>query len=200
MGQTDTLHLSACVIENNHSTAEGGGIDNRGTTDITDCRLSGNSSVLGGGIYNLGSLNLCNTVLDFKDSTIGPDKTAGNGGRIDNFCELMVVNSTITGNTAISNGDAGGLFNRSGANAIITMTTISQNQADGNGGGIFNLGSLLLSHSTIGPGNSAYDTVGGMSQSFISNSYLLVGNSALSGNSADIGAGIFRWGQRGLPE
>ena len=49
---------------------------------------------------------------------------------------MTVTNSTISGNTAITNG--GGIFNQFGGTSTLTNSTVSGNTGDSRGGGIYN--------------------------------------------------------------
>jgi uncharacterized repeat protein (TIGR01451 family) len=98
---------------------------------------------------------------------------------------------TIDGLT-ISNGKVnsgfglgGGLFNESTGNVQITNSTISGNTAF-SGGGIFNLGPMVIRDSTIS-GNTAQGGEGGGIDSEGGPFHLI--NSTLSGNSADTDGG-----------
>ncbi len=125
-----TLTLSNVIIHNNHA-------------DQTD------SSPLiyayGGGILNANPGNL--TV----DSSIIRDNTAVRGGGISNYSTLTILNSTISGNQAISsqtsNAQAGAIYNMSSAS--IANSTISGNSATDRAGGIYNQVYLKLANVTL---------------------------------------------------
>ena len=112
---------------------------------------------------------------------------------------LTLINSTISGNTAIiyptssvttpSAGapDGGGIFNDVGGTLTLMSSTIWGNRADGSGGGIFNVeGKLILINSTVS-GNLA-DSGGGITND---GGTLRLINSTISDNIAQsLGGGI----------
>jgi hypothetical protein len=138
--------------------ADGGGIRNFGNLTITDCSIVQNfsqgftngSSVkggFGGGIYNSpgATLTLVNSNVSNNNVANGHEE----GGGICNFSgALVVVNSTISGNTANQSG--AGIFSTVGITVI--DSTISgnisagQNNASGSGfgSGIFSYGQSTL--------------------------------------------------------
>ena len=111
------------------------------------------------------------------------------GGGVGNFGgTLLVTNSTITGNTAISCGGSpcysrGGGVGNFGGTLLVTNSTITGNAATSGGGGIANEeGAATVTNSTIS-GNSG----GGV----LSGGTLSVTNSTISGNS---GGGVRNFG------
>src|SRR5262249_29897852 len=77
------------------------------------------------------------------------------GGGINNAGTLTIDDSTITGNSASTSG--GGIYNASGSTLQLSNSALSGNVASlriADGGGIENLGTLMMSGSTIS-GNSA---------------------------------------------
>lgn len=91
---------------------------------------------LGGGVYNAYGASLtisgCTLTGNF----------AFNGGGIYNAGNLMVSNSTLTGNTAqggdFFEGDGGGIYNSNTGTLAIIGSTLSDNSAGSRGGGLFN--------------------------------------------------------------
>ena len=59
------------------------------------------------------------------------------GGGIFNAGTLTLTNSTVSGNNADENG--GGIFNDNGGTPMLTNSTVSGNNAAVDGGGIFNV-------------------------------------------------------------
>ena len=112
--------------------------------------------------------------------------------------KLTLINSTISGNTAViypispstSDANGGGIFNDGGTLTLIS-STVSRNRAYSSGGGIFNAGggTLILISSTVS-GNLA-DTGGGISNV----GTLKLINSTISDNRAQRpGGGILNGG------
>ena len=127
------LNVDHSLIENNTSTANGGGILNEGVgavADISTSRITGNQAVAaGGGVNNNGILTITTSTLDQNQSRSGGGIDHGGGN-------LYLTNVTISSNDASDNG--GGLYNRSAS--VLTNVTLSGNTADGpgTGGNIFN--------------------------------------------------------------
>jgi CSLREA domain-containing protein len=150
---TGSVTFSGLTISNGT-----GGIisDNAAALNVTDCILSGNSTVagLGGAIYNnsTGPVTVSNTTMS--------GNSAGRGGAIFNnsTAPVTITNSTLSNN--LSNGSStvggGGIYNNSTGTVNITNCRFSQNRAiasgtnNGNGGGIYNQGGTVnVLNSTI---------------------------------------------------
>ena len=120
---------------------------------IKQVTVQGNrADVRGGGIHN-------GDVLYLSDSIIRNNMTVqGEGGGISNYqaYALTITNTDITSNSAKTNG--GGLYDShltQGSNNIFPLTTrltdvlIANNQAGGDGGGVFNISTIRIANSTI---------------------------------------------------
>jgi hypothetical protein len=191
----------------------GGGICNFGILTVINSNISGNTAAsAGGGIYNYGGIT---TVID---STISGNTASGTGGGIYNEGKLIAASSNISGNTAMTGGgiwnwgnatvidcvisrnnaiasypgplNGGGIFNNANSFLNLTNSTISKNTADRYGGGIFNLGSAIITDCTIS-GNTAWVSGGGIGNY---EAALMVTNSTISGNDAQVGGGIWNYG------
>ncbi len=75
------------------------------------------------------------------------DGNLGDGGGIFNNENITVSNAVITGN--IASGDGGGFYNNDLGTANIINTTISNNEANYNGGGVMAFGDTTITNSTI---------------------------------------------------
>lgn len=107
------------------------------------------------------------------------------GGGIYNAGRLTLNNTTVAENAADSDG--GGIFNM-GQNMTIQDSTIRDNTAlgsGGEGGGIYNTRQGFITRSTIS-GNVANISGGGIMHEF---SHLLLNNTTISGNTAGSGGG-----------
>jgi CSLREA domain-containing protein len=117
------------------------------------------------------------------------------GGGIRSYGSLSLIDSTVTGNTAMTAGynwgRGGGISDRNG-DLTLTRSTVSGNTADREGGGIFSFtGTLALTDSTVS-GNTT-ETGGGGIATYSYNASLT--NSTVSGNTADgRGGGIMSSG------
>ncbi len=92
-----TVSLSGMTIENGMSpaTAGGGGIYNEGTLIITNCTISGNTTVdglNGGGIDSYGPLTI-------TGSTISGNSASVDGGGIEAEASLILIDSTVSNNS-----------------------------------------------------------------------------------------------------
>jgi hypothetical protein len=171
---------------NSGTTFMGGGILNESTLALTDCTLAGNSAPQGGAINNQAALRLTNCTLSGNSAINGG---AGDGGAIINFGPLTVSGCDITGNSADSGG---GIWNGGSGTATINAgTTVSGNSAIA-GGGIYNwtspTGTLTIDWCTLS-GNSARGSGGGIFD--LVGNITIEGGSALTGNAAVTGGGIY---------
>lgn len=108
------------------------------------------------------------------------------GGGIANFGSLMLINSTVSDNTA---SDGGGIANYS--NIALIGSSVLGNTATFQGGGIRNLGNLTITNSTIS-GNTSLSDGGGI-HSF---GTLMLTDSTVSGNIISqngAGGGIYSY-------
>jgi len=150
------LIMQRCVVSANTATTDnGGGIAGYGNgsigfTDVTNCIVTGNSSIsgdngFGGGIY-------CNMALRIYNSTIyGNHAYQGGGVGISNFA-LTSRNNIIWGNTGTVSA---GIW-RSGGSAAVTYTIV---QGGHTGTGNLNTDPLFVNASDVDgadniPGNA----------------------------------------------
>jgi len=106
------------------------------------------------------------------------------GGGIRNYADLSLSDSTVSANTAYTDG--GGIYSGPYADLTITNSTIIDNEALNDGGGVKDdhYGHLTLTDSTVS-GNIARWSGGGIHGDSFS-----ITNSAVSDNSAYSGGGI----------
>jgi CSLREA domain-containing protein len=176
-----------CFIGFNIAAADGGGIYNSGTLNISDSTIgranAGNKAASGGGISNH------NGILDITGSAIGAN-SAENGGGINNSGSLTITDSMIggegAGNAASKNG--GGIFNSSGTLTIQDNSIISANTATADGGGVYNSGTINLSESMIGGANAGNTARSG--GGIENRGTLDIQDGTISANSAVSGGGI----------
>ena len=134
------------------STGEGGGLNNEGTTILSNCTVSGNiAGDHGGGLYNGAK-----ATLTLTDCTVNANYASVGGGLDNNGTGtpgLTLTDCTISGNVAGDHG--GGLANGQGANLVLTNCTVNGNVADttGGAGGLNNFGTSTLTD-TIVAGNT----------------------------------------------
>ncbi len=134
---------------------------NGNTVSISNLTFTNGKSDTGGAIFNQGDLTVRNCTFTGNNATTG---LSGEGGAIDSEGggeggSLIVINSTISGNNA--NSDGGGILNCGNSVALLTNVTITNNIADvdqnaeGSGGGLAQVSSSNLTlNNTIIAGNS----------------------------------------------
>ncbi len=149
---TSTLNLIDSVVSQN-SAPGGGGIYNvRGQLMIRNSTIAYNSSGFGGGgIYNAdGAVTLINSTVAFNST--GGGVGSPRGGGILNNGSLALLNSTVSGNSACSSCDGGGIgtngFNTTGL-LTITNSTIVSNTAGHLGGGLYIVSNTVTLRNTI---------------------------------------------------
>lgn len=162
---------------------------------VNDLEVAINGLTITGG--NPSGFNNGGGILNYENlmmtnSTISGNSADYGGGGIGNYSNLTITNSTISGNTQDTGGSnavgGGGIYNNFTGTLTVINSTISGNTAtDSGGGGIYNGRSLTVINSTIS-GNTATDGSGGG----IQNSYAIleVTNSTISSNTARFGGGI----------
>jgi len=171
-GGVQSLTLNRTTVSNNTSTLHGGGIYNGGQIVMNDSTVSGNTAASqGGGVYMSRLLVTTGTPsLMTADTTTGTAVTGNSAGTVAGTAGggvVVAANTTlstgslakITGNTAVNGG---GLYVAENGRAILDGTTLSGNKAlggavaaGGNGGGIFNSGTLALQNHATLDGNQA---------------------------------------------
>ncbi len=172
--------ISGLTITGGMSTANGGGIYNRGTLQLTDCTVTGNSAAQGGGIEDDNGATLTDCTISGNSA-----RNAG-GGLISYGTTTTLIGCTISGNSAM---DGGGVNNNQ-STVNLTNCTISGNTANVGGAG-WMWGTTTLSACTIS-GNSAPSS-GGLylyrGAATLTDS-IVAGNTASGGSASDIGQHI----------
>ncbi len=191
-----TLTLTGLTLRNGKVTGttdagKGGCIFNKGIIHLTACVIRNNrSGYNGGGLYNQGSLYFNRCALLFNTA----DSSGGAIANVKGYVEML--NSTISANHAKVRG--GGIYNLSlGSIPVpevrLSFCTVTQNLADGEGGGIANtfdmytdtsrviLGSSIVAENQAG--NYGVDMFRDLSSRCIISSvgFNLIGNSDSSG-------------------
>jgi CSLREA domain-containing protein len=211
--QIGQLTLDALKVKNGKSqiTNIGGAIWNAGTLEIRNCFFINNSANSGGAIFNgIARLTIKNSNFQNNKSSNGgaiyneggqisienglfTDNTAGNGGAIKNVYVPSILGTILSINGATLSGNTSkygaGIYNTASAQLNITNASILKNKAGYTGGGIYNLGDLIVTASDIS-GNYA-KTGGGI---YTEKALVDIKNSDLIRNTADQGAGIYNSG------
>jgi pilin isopeptide linkage protein len=178
------FNLMNTSIKNNEALYNGGGLTNRGTTNITDCEISFNTSENAGGVMNLST-----GVLTISGSEISNNSVTQNGGGIWNAENGVVTinNSTISSNTAAVDG--GGIV-ADGKTTTLRNSAIYGNSAVRNGGGLIDYNDISIDEKTQITNNNAGSDGGGIYLS--SDSLILNGQGQVTGNTAGRdGGGVY---------
>ncbi len=177
-------YLGIATIENSiitgNSSPYGAGIGNGGVMIISNTSISGNHATQsdGGGISNRSHNAGSSGTLSIFNSTLSANSASnGNGGGIINQdgSVLIMINSTLSGNSAGGNG--GGILNDSGTFDLNNVTIVS-NTAAGSGGGIYRSGGIVYSRNTLLAQNSGTGGSPDCFGSILSGGYNLVGNNS----------------------
>ena len=173
-----SLTLEQMTLQNGCAYVDyGGAIYNAGTLTISNCTLSGNTSVdrtdyvtslrgVGGAIYNAGGTVIIDNSILSDNLATGANPM---GGAIYNASGTVTISdSTFANNFAVDT--VGGIY------------VDPEYPQDGAGGAIFNeSGTVTISHSSL-TGNYASFTGGGLCNGF----YYYSGGTATIGNSSKI--------------
>jgi len=148
-----TLIVKNCQLSNNSAYLDGGGIRHNSGDRLTvsNSVFQSNSALNNGGAIsaNRGKVNILHSLFDTNTSSQF-------AGAIENGSNTQITGSTISNNTARWGG--GGVRNIGGASALLVMnSTLSGNSISetGNGGGVYNENDrqLIFINSTV-----AYNT------------------------------------------
>jgi hypothetical protein len=160
-----TLTLTASTVAGNQATERGGGVFNLGTLRIAGSTMRDNRAIIdGGGIYNYGRVTLADSLIEGNRAN-SAGSAFGSGGGIFNALEGTLVltrsiiraNQSIVGDTA---GNGGGIY--SAGRLTLTQSTIRDNRAGSNAGGVYNAetGVATLANSLV-DSNRVDDGAGG---------------------------------------
>ncbi|NJN67693.1 MAG: hypothetical protein HC884_13775 [Chloroflexaceae bacterium] len=162
-------------------------VDDMGHGAVTIVGRSPGSTVIDAD-GNGRAFSIDDATLTLERVTIQGGYAFDGGGIFNDGGDVTLSNSTVSGNEA--DDDGGGLYNKYGGNIRLLDSTVSDNYAYGSGGGILNeyySGSYLL-RSTVSR-NGAYGSGGGIANFYGSGSHLR--RSTVSGNYAySYGGGI----------
>jgi hypothetical protein len=201
------LTISNTRFMSNTATGEGGGLYNlNGQVTILNSEFVTNSAVFGGGIYNTGIITVAQTLFRGNSAvnqtfTLGAggglyssgsgtversqfvnNRAFANGGAVSNNGNLLIRQTSIDENFAVSGTGSGGGIGNSGGLIVISSAIINNNAIDG--GGVINNGSLAMINSTVS-GNNGNGGGGLQNRNLATISY-----STFSDNMALAGGGI----------
>lgn len=171
----------------------GDGITNAGSMTLLQSVVAGHTGAdWGGGISNRGTMTLVDSVVHHNHAEL-VHGTVGGGGGINNRGMMTLVGSAITDNSALSDEPwdigGGGIYND--GILVLVDTVVKRNRANQGGGignGIDSRGSLTLRRSTVTE-NVATEQGGGISNAW---GAVTLRDSAVTGNTAGaLGGGIW---------
>ena len=183
--------LSDIKIQNGLNANNGGGILNGGTLMLWHCNITGNKAKEGGGAYNNEQGNLM-----VSNSTLSGNIATNCGGAIFNWANVTVTgaSSKIIGNTATNSG--GGIYNW--GNIIVSGSSVSGNVASsGSGGGLLNWGDMTLTANSVislnkaRNGGGVSNAISGSSHGTLTMKDCTLIDNSASGASSSSGGGIF---------
>ena len=212
LGATATLNINDSNITgntvSNMGSSSAAGLYSDGILNITNTVVSNNTATSSGSTTFAGGINIIGGTATILGSTIGGNVSTVTGGGGSGFAggissqdaTLILANSVVSGNTA-SRFHAGirTIALNAPTTTTITNSTISNNTAAFEGGGVINFsggleaattnitGSTVRGNSANGPTN-----IGGGLENFHSSTgaaVINVTNSTVSGNIAARGAG-----------
>ncbi|MCP4362090.1 MAG: hypothetical protein GY796_29125, partial [Chloroflexi bacterium] len=177
----ENAQFNGGLVQGNSTPGSGGGVYTDGWLRMTGTQvLSNTAGTRGGGIYAQDPITLTSVLVQdnqvsggdgggisfsvaFEESLISGTQVinnmaSNNGGGIDHFGNLILINSNLEGNTAV-NGDGGGL--NTGFSVFMTNTTVLSNTAGGDGGGM-DVNSALRLYSGRFQGNTSGRNGGGV--------------------------------------
>ncbi len=149
-----TVSLSGVTVRKGQGFSLGGAIEVSEPSTLvlahailTANKASGGGLVnAGGAIWSTGELDLTDVHVT-KNTVVSAAGVPASGGGIAGGGTISVVDSTIDDNTAT--GQGGGLWNGATGTATIVRSTVSGNTAGMAGGGIYNLGTIGLTNVTL---------------------------------------------------
>jgi CSLREA domain-containing protein len=195
-----TTTLTRSAVSGNAATTAGG-IFNQGDLTLANSSVNANLASEVGGIYNSGTVTLDgsavrrNTANNGKaggirnedtvtltNSTVSGNEALTEGGGIYNNDDTKLVDSTVNGNEAAKGG---GIYNNQGTMSLSDSLVESNQAPGGEGGGVFNDGTITLTKSTVSDNEAQQG--GGMSTP---GAATLI-SSVVKDNFAGVGAGIY---------
>lgn len=203
-GTTSIKIVNTVVTGNTAGSLNGGGINAEvyapvGSTAkiaITGCTISHNSGLAGGGLWLADNSAAATSEITVTGTRVAHNTSTntgmdGAGGIYITAGSAVITGSTIVDNTAVNDG--GGIDADGIASLSIIRSMISGNATtSGSGGGIFvdSVGMLSIRNSSVG-GNAAKAGNGGGIEIEKTPDFLLKAGGCIMGNIAQNGGGIY---------
>ncbi|GIV83010.1 MAG: hypothetical protein KatS3mg052_0017 [Candidatus Roseilinea sp.] len=199
----NVLTLTSSLVVSNTATAAnapsaGGGVHSAGQSAwITDTQILTNVAQQGGGWFNFNTLQaeIHNSQVRFNRAVTGPVPGSGNGGGIYHIVSgLQILDSMVCQNQA--DQDGGGVYNSSSSSMMLITSTVCANAAGAGGAG--NGGGMYnLGFVDIANSQVLTNTApnnGGGAFNDATAAGFFIGNSTFQGNSAIDGGGLYNAG------
>ena len=160
-GLRGTVRSARNVVTGNHAQFAGGGFilnaQNGGSVSVLNSTIAGNTSEsLGGGFYTFlrtgGSIEIIGSTISDNRAiqTSNPDSGYAGGISVRNDGGLLVIDqSTISTNSADTDGGGIWVDNVTDGGAVIKRSTITKNISDANSDGIGTGGGVFVSRGTV---------------------------------------------------
>jgi predicted outer membrane repeat protein len=152
---TDSLFTANNAISDPYfvGNGEGGAIYSRGGLTLTNTTFDSNNASRGGALSCMGGTIAVTDSTYISNSALSD--SGGDGGAIYENCNLAILNSTFSANTAAHYG--GAVLSDNDINPVeITNSTFYGNTAlSGSGGAIANYGGLVIRNSTFSNNNAS---------------------------------------------
>jgi filamentous hemagglutinin family protein len=186
------LTLDNVTVANNRSAESGGGIEVTSMlqTLIENSRILNNRTTVTG---NGGGLGSYQSPVTIRDTTVSGNRSVNMGGGLEGYeSDFLLERVTLTDNTALFGG---GISNRSVTGVATTTITDSQilrNQVTQSGGGVFVLGDAVtqIQRTTIGQNTAGNNGGGiGLQVSLGEVATLNITNTTLSQNTTGVDGG-----------
>ena len=177
-----TAEIDGLTITGGSLVGNGGGISSGATLTISNCAISGNSITSGGlehsgaGIYNVGTMTIVNSTVNNNQALIAGFFPPRGGGISNDGGTLTIQNTTISENTVAGGGEGGGVYN---AGSLTAINSTIRGNTGSSGGGIFGGGATII-NCTIS-GNRAMFEGGGIYGGGT------ISNCTISGNMTTVG-------------
>ncbi|MEM7737779.1 MAG: hypothetical protein AAF267_18530 [Deinococcota bacterium] len=136
---TGILTINNLTIQNGNNAGNGGGILSNGDVNIINSTLAENRSGVGGGIFVFGTATITNSIVHGNRAD-----GFGGGGVVSIGGNVVMINSMTFGNFTVGNGGGVG----TDSNIVLINSTVSGNRAT-NGGGAFSFGNTILNNSLV---------------------------------------------------
>jgi hypothetical protein len=179
---TLTVQNGARVVDN--VARRGGGIYNYASQTTVDASVVADNRATdqgGGGIFHrAGTLNVQNG-SSIEDNTAAGSHSNGGGIYVNNKSEVRVSYSAVISNTAANGGDGGAFYNC--GDLRVTNSTVSGNEAEYRGGGVYNFISSGTGTTTLEVATMVFNTASDGGGIYRWNGLVTISNTILANNN-----------------